>query len=89
MTAPTDIARSDNLVRAFMSSSGKVTHLMEPEYHGNPMDPKGGSLCYRWYGWQVLDQLREAGFSSAAIMTYWSERFRYFGDPQIAILATR
>jgi SAM-dependent methyltransferase len=89
MTAPTQIHQYDNEVRAILSPTGELTHLKEPEYHGNPVDEEGGSLCYRYYGWQVLDQLRSAGFSDAVIMTYWSERFMYLGEPQMAVLATR
>jgi hypothetical protein len=89
MTAPTRIDHDANAIRAVMSASGEVTHLMEPEYHGNPIDPAGGSLCYRYFGWQVLGQLRDAGFRDARMLTYWSRRFRYYGDPQLAILAER
>lgn len=89
MTAPTRIDHDDNSIRAVMSASGEVTHILEPEYHGNPINPEMGSLCYRYFGWQVLDQLKEAGFRDAQLLTYWSRRFRYYGDPQLAILAVR
>ena len=89
MTAPTHIDRDDNEVRAVLSEDGGLTHLLEPEYHGNPVDHDGGSLCYRYFGWHVLDQLREAGFDRAQVATYWSEELRYYGEPQLAVLATR
>ena len=89
VTAPTRIDHDDNAIRAVMSASGEVTHILEPEYHGNPIDPEAGSLCYRYFGWQVLSQLKEAGFRDAQLLTYWSRRFRYYGDPQLAILALR
>jgi SAM-dependent methyltransferase len=44
--------------------NGEIVHLMEPEYHGDPAK-KGGILSFRSFGWKVLDELREAGFSNA------------------------
>jgi SAM-dependent methyltransferase len=89
MTAPTRIDRDDNEVRAILTPSGEIEHLLEPEYHGNPVDPEAGSLSFRAFGWQILDQLREAGFRDAAMLTYWSGRCKYYGEPQLAIRAVR
>lgn len=35
--------------------------LTEPEFHGNPVNPKQGSLVYQIPGWDLLDQARSAG----------------------------
>ncbi len=35
----------------------------EPEYHGDPVS--GGVLCYHHFGWDLLDAMRDAGFSDA------------------------
>ena len=88
-TAPCRLDMAEHEVRARVSAGGELNHLMEPEYHANPVDPEAGSLSYRSYGWQVLEQLKEAGFADAVILTYWSERLRYYGEPQYAILAIR
>jgi hypothetical protein len=44
--------------------SGEVQHLREPEYHPNPVDPRG-SLVYQIPGWDVLDLARKQGFARA------------------------
>jgi SAM-dependent methyltransferase len=41
--------------------------LMEPEYHGDPVQAERGSLVYRIPGWEFLEQLREAGFEDPRI----------------------
>ncbi|MCW8084763.1 class I SAM-dependent methyltransferase [Sabulicella glaciei] len=42
--------------------NGEVRHLVPPEYHGNPLNPEGGSLVFQIPGWDVLDLARRAGF---------------------------
>ncbi|MFG1462605.1 methyltransferase domain-containing protein, partial [Xanthobacter sp. DSM 24535] len=44
---------------------GQIVHLTEPEYHGNPADPAGGSLVFTIPGWEVVEWAKEAGFSNA------------------------
>jgi hypothetical protein len=39
---------------------------MEPEIHGNPVD-ETGSLVFQTFGWQLLDDLREAGFETSRV----------------------
>ena len=43
-------------------ATGEAEQLMEAEFHGDPVRPEAGSLVYRIPAWEVLDQLREAGF---------------------------
>lgn len=45
---------------------GKVIHLTEPEYHGDPMGTKG-SLVFEIPGWDVLCRAKNVGFRKA----YW------------------
>ncbi len=87
MSAPFDASSQDHEVRAVLDDEGRLRHLLEPEYHGNPMDHKGGSLAYRKFGWRLLNDLNDAGFSEARVLTYWSELFRYFGNPGVLFLA--
>ena len=49
---------------------GKVEHLLEPVYHGNPMG--GGSLLVYDYGWDLLDKIKAAGFSEVYIRKEYS-----------------
>lgn len=53
----------DTVVRARLDGKGEIEHLLEPEYHGDPIG--GGVLCFYHFGWDVLDKCRAAGFSDA------------------------
>jgi SAM-dependent methyltransferase len=44
---------------------GELRHLLEPEYHGDVIRGQGKVLCFRNYGLDILDRLRESGFRSA------------------------
>ena len=64
MTVPfySDQDTSEEVAR--VSVDGVVEHLQPPEYHGDPLG--GGVLCFHHFGWDVLDRLRDAGFSDAS-----------------------
>src|SRR6266550_2340817 len=47
---------------------GRIEHLMEPDYHGNPAEPEAGSLVFENPGWNILDTAREAGFAKAEMV---------------------
>jgi SAM-dependent methyltransferase len=47
---------------------GQLTHLLEPEYHGDPFSPGTQVLCMRNYGADIVERLRNAGFSSAKLI---------------------
>jgi SAM-dependent methyltransferase len=55
----------DHLIRAELMADGTIQHFYPPEYHGDPAND-GGILSFRSFGWKILDDLREAGFSSAS-----------------------
>jgi len=42
-------------VRARLGPDGRIEHLLEPDYHGNPLDPSGGSLVVTDWGRELLD----------------------------------
>lgn len=48
--------------------NGEIEHLHPPEYHGNPVDPEGGSLVFAIPGWDILDLCRRSGFKSAQFL---------------------
>lgn len=60
-TFPFDYGAETTSQRAVLEQGG-VRHLAEPEYHGNPADPEGGSLVFQIPGWDILERAREAGF---------------------------
>jgi SAM-dependent methyltransferase len=76
------------LVRAKLRRDGTVEHLLTPEYHGDPLGADD-CLCYQHFGWDLLDELRGAGFSRAWACVYWSRRFAYLGGEQIQFVAVR
>ena len=50
-------------------ADGSVEHLHPAEYHGDPMG--GEALCFHHFGWDLLDDLRAAGYRDAAIVFPW------------------
>ena len=77
-----------NIVRAKVSSNGEVVHLLEPEYHGDPLSP-AGVLCFYHFGWELLDQLRAIGFTNIRAYLYWSKELGYLGGEQIIFRACK
>lgn len=66
-TVPLDLDASQTVERALCLPNGEIKHLLEPEYHGDPIKPNGRILAYRTYGVDILDRLRSAGFSAASL----------------------
>ncbi len=62
-TCPLAFGQLEGIVKArHNAATGEAELLMEPEFHGDPVRPEQGALVYRIPGWDVLDQLRGAGF---------------------------
>lgn len=76
-TVPFSITSSENIERAVITMDGNIEHLMEPEYHGDPISG-AGILCFRHYAWNVLQDLREAGFRDAYAAIFNSIQFGYY-----------
>lgn len=75
--------RPGNTVLAEIDASGRTVFHAEPEYHENPVDPEGKALCFRHFGLEALDLMREAGFADARILLYWSSELGYLGCEQV------
>ena len=73
-TFPFDWNKAKTEIRARLTDEG-IEHLHPPEYHGNPVDPEGGSLVFQIPGWDVLEMCREAGFAKAEIVFIGSGRY--------------
>ena len=58
---------------------GAVDHILEPEYHGDPVNPEGGVLVFETPGWDILDRLKAAGFDQAYM--------RFICDPKAGVLS--
>lgn len=74
-------------IRASIGTEG-VIHHYPPEIHGNPVSPNG-SLCFQNFGWDILDQLRESGFSDAVASLYWGPWQGHLGSPFFVIWARK
>jgi SAM-dependent methyltransferase len=81
--------KKEHTIRAILNEGGTVTHLLEPEYHGNPVDKEGGCLCFQTFGWQLLEDLRSVGFSDVFALAYWSDYYMYLGEWQLLFLARK
>lgn len=87
-TVPFNRGSEKNIVRARLATDGTIEHVLPPEYHGDPLNSKG-VLCFYHFGWELLDQLCEIGFSSASAYLYWSEELGYLGFEQILFVAQK
>lgn len=88
-TVPFNRNEFKNLVRAKVNEDGSITHILPPEYHGDPLNRTEGCLCYYHFGWELLDELKNAGYkNSYAILTY-SKEYGYLGGEQIFFIAEK
>lgn len=62
-TVPCLFEQQDSVVRARLVN-GDLVHLLEPEYHGDPVRAEG-VLVFEVPGWDILDRARAVGFSDA------------------------
>lgn len=77
----------ENIVRARLNSDKTVTHILPPEYHGNPLGE--GCLCFHHFGWALLDEIRNLGFGDVNALLYWSRELGYMGSDQILFEARK
>jgi SAM-dependent methyltransferase len=67
------------VVRARESKSGEVEHLMEPDYHGNPIDPKGSLVVTEW-GDELCQFIFEASGMTTSIFNFHDTFFGLEGE---------
>jgi SAM-dependent methyltransferase len=79
-TIPFFPTQSATSIRASVGEDGTITHHFPPEYHGNPVGD-GSSLCFSHFGWDLLDELRWAGFATASANLYWGPWQGHLGTP--------
>ena len=86
-TIPFHIDKNNSVVRA-MINDDKLEYLLPPVYHGNPISDDG-SLVFSDFGWDILDYIKQAGFSDVVIGVYASEKLGHLGDGQLVFEAKR
>lgn len=88
-SVPFRVQNETTLVRATVGVDGIVTHLLPPEYHGDPIN-SNGCLCYYHFGWDMLANVTRLGFAKAEALLYWESDFGYLGNAdQIIFLAEK
>jgi SAM-dependent methyltransferase len=65
--------------RARFDAQGTLVHDHPPAYHGDPVNPEQGVLCFHEFGWDILDHVRAAGFSDAKALAYRDPGYGYLG----------
>jgi O-antigen biosynthesis protein len=70
-----------SVIRAKLNN-GKLEHILPPIYHGNPVSSEG-SLVFTDFGWDLLPELKSAGFSNVTIDVYASTKFGHLGGGQL------
>jgi SAM-dependent methyltransferase len=87
-TVPFEVNSKENIIRAVKNDNNKIEYLLPPEYHGDPLSPEG-CLAFYCFGWEMLEQLKVAGFTHANAHLYWSQEFGYLGGEQIVFVAEK
>jgi len=86
LTAPFSF-QQDTRVRAIVNSAGRVEHLTDPDYHSAIL-AEGGVLSYYDFGMELLDELKEVGFSESFLVCYKSNEWGYPAE-NIAFVAKK
>lgn len=86
---PFNIYNYKNEEFATIKDDGDIMYYTEPQYHGDPVNPCNGILCFRNYGWSLLDDIKNCGFSKSSLILYYSYYYMYLGKQQILIYAIK
>lgn len=87
-TVPFNKFAEHNLQRAVIDKSGNIQHILEPEYHGDPINEEG-CLCFYHFGWEMLDQMRQIGFTKVKAHLFWSKKLGYLGNDHVLFSAQK
>jgi GT2 family glycosyltransferase/SAM-dependent methyltransferase len=88
-SVPFNASAQNTLVRARIGPQGNIEHLCTPEYHGNPVKPEEGSLCFYHFGWDLIHRLKSSGFVESYCLTIYSQQFGYIGNEQLLFVAKK
>ena len=78
-TVPFIPTMAKTIVRARVKNN-QIEHILPAEYHGDPLDPEKGCLSFYHFGWDLIEDLKDAGFQEAGIYCYHSIKFGYLGE---------
>lgn len=77
-SVPIFTTREETVTRAELDKSGNPVHIMPPDFHGNPLSDEG-SLVFHEYSWDIIEFLKNSGFSDVHFIVYASAEKGYFG----------
>ena len=86
-TVPFAVNSGKNIIRAIIENN-KVKHILPPEYHGDPINSEG-CLCFQYFGWELMDILKEINYSEAYASLLYSYSYGYLGGDSIIFLAKK
>jgi SAM-dependent methyltransferase len=69
-TCPFFFMLEREIQKARILADGSIEFLMEPEYHGDPINPQG-ALTFYHYGWGLLDDLIQCGFRDVGVGVFY------------------
>jgi len=81
-TAPFILFNKMTKILAKIDETGSVTHYSEPEWH---ISNAGPVLCYQHFGWDLLAELRDAGFREAQILLNWNPHRGHLGQGDMGV----
>lgn len=74
--------------RAQLMRDGSIHHILPPSYHGDPAN-EDGILCFRDFGWKILDEIRSVGFSDVFALYIFSPIHGYITLMEPLIIARK
>jgi len=87
-TSPFILTSEQNVIRASRQEDGAIEHLLPPEYHSDPFG-KRQILCFHHFGWQLLNEMTEIGFTDVHAQLYWSRHYGYLGQESVVFFAEK
>lgn len=78
--------KDTNILRAYVDNNGTIVHLLPEEWHGSPQT---GFFCFHNFGWQLIEDIKAAGFGKVEVIFYWSWKYGYLGGFKPIFIATK
>lgn len=89
ITAPFNSLGVAHVEFARQETTGGVTYLAPPDHHPNPIELGDDSICYRHFGWRLLEELKESGFREVSILESWDLDAAILGEGLNVICARK
>ncbi len=87
-TIPFFTSYDSSLTRATLAKDGSILNHATEIYHGNPLNA-AGSLVFTDFGWDILSDIKSAGFLDAYINFYYSKDYAHLGNYQSIFFAQK